>query len=495
MIDPSSTVGLAAGDTALPLITLLLAALLASGCVPSEHYVRPADPPQTGYIQTPPQAEGTIGGTEEHAVPQVSLGEEPPDAWWTLLGSDQVNRLVLLALKNNQSLAGAKAHLAAARERIRAARGAWYPQVDASAGVQRTRFGATVLGPLAKDFPIFSAYAAGPQVSYDLDVFGGTKARVAQAAAAAQFESAEFGAVALSVSGNVVIEVLEIATVHTQIRVVNEIVADDEHLLGLLRAAREAGAVSALDVLSAQSQADHDRTLLPPLHQQLSVAQDALANLIGMSPRDWTPIDADLDAIMPMDKLPVVLPSELVRRRPDIGAAEAQLHAASAALGVATAEMYPRFTLTARIGEEGLLGGGPSETAWNLLGGLTAPIFHGGALTAQRRAAEDEYQAAFAAYQQTVLNAFAQVADTLQALGNDADSLRAQRRALDSASASLALTKQGYAAGNAGYLQVLDAQRLQQQARLGEVLASGQRHVDAVKLLLAAGGRVEICEP
>ena len=195
-------------------------------------------------------------------------------------------------------------------------------------------------------------------------------------------------------------------------------------------------------------------------------------------------------------KLPVVLPAELVRRRPDICAAEAQLHAASAALGVATSEMYPHFTLTARIGQEGLLGFGPSETAWNLLGGLTTPIFHGGALTAQRRAAEDEYQAAFAAYQQTVLNAFAQVADTLQALGNDADSLRAQRRALDSASASLTLTKQGYArAGNAGYLQVLDAQRLRQQARLGEVLASGQRYVDAVKLLLAAGGRIEMPEP
>ncbi|MGO9935394.1 MAG: efflux transporter outer membrane subunit [Steroidobacteraceae bacterium] len=277
----------------------------------------------------------------------------------------------------------------------------------------------------------------------------------------------------------------------TQIRVVNEIVADDEHLLGLIRAAREAGAVSALDVLSAQSQADHDRTLLPPLHQELSVAQDALANLIGMAPRDWAPIDVDLEGIRPMGKLPVVLPSELVRRRPDIGAAEAQLHAASAAVGVATAEMYPHFTLSASIAEEGLLGGGPSETAWNLLGGLTAPIFHGGALTAQRRAAEDEYQAAFAAYQQTVLNAFAQVADTLQALANDADSLRAQRQALDSASASLSLTKQGYAAGNAGYLQVLDAQRLHQQARLGEVLVSGQRYVDAVKLLLAAGGRVD----
>ena len=469
-------------EHATGLTSLFFAALLASGCASGDRYVRPADPSQTSYIQTPAQVE---------SAPPVSLGEEPPDAWWSLLGSDQVNQLVLLALKNNQSLAGARAHLAAARERIRAARGAWYPQVDASAGVQQTRFGATVLGSLAKEFPLFSAYAAGPEVSYDLDVFGGTRARVAQAGAVAQYESAELGAVALSVSGNVVIELLEIATVRAQIRVVEEIVADDAHMLGLIRAAREAGAVSAMDVLSAQSQADHDRTLLPPLHQQLSAAQDALANLTGVAPADWTPIEMDLDAIRLAEKLPMVLPSELVRRRPDIGAAEAQLHAASAAVGVATADMYPHFTLTAQIGEQGLLGGGPSETAWNLVGGLTAPIFHGGALMAQRRAAQDEYQAALATYQQAVLNAFSQVANTLQSLANDADSLRTQRQALDSATASLDLTRQGYAAGNAGYLQVLDAQRLHQQAQLGVVQASSQRCVDAVKLLLAAGGRID----
>jgi NodT family efflux transporter outer membrane factor (OMF) lipoprotein len=246
-----------------------------------------------------------------------------------------------------------------------------------------------------------------------------------------------------------------------------------------------------MDVLSAQSQADHDRTLLPPLHQQLSAAQDALANLTGVAPADWTPVEMDLDAIRLVETLPMVLPSELVRRRPDIGAAEAQLHAASAAVGVATADMLPHFTLAAQIGQQGLLGGGPSEVAWNLVGGLTAPIFHGGALTAQRRAAQDDYQAALAIYQRTVLNAFAQVADTLQALGNDADALRTQRQARDSASSSLDLTRLGYEAGNAGYVQVLDAQRLHQQAQLGVVQASSQRYVDAVKLLLAAGGRVD----
>jgi outer membrane protein TolC len=181
-----------------------------------------------------------------------------------------------------------------------------------------------------------------------------------------------------------------------------------------------------------------------------------------------------------------------VRRRPDIGAAEAQLHEAGAAVGVATAKLYPNFTLTARLGGEGLLGGGPSETAWNLLGGLTTPIFHGGALKAERRAAQDEYQAAFAAYQQTVLNAFGQVAAALQSLGNDAESLSTQQRALDSAGASLTLTRQAYAAGDAGYVQVLDAERLHSQAELGRVQAAGQRYVDIVKLLLAAGGRTDI---
>jgi len=188
----------------------------------------------------------------------------------------------------------------------------------------------------------------------------------------------------------------------------------------------------------------------------------------------------------------VALPSELVHRRPDIDAAEAQLHAASATVGIATADLYPHLTLSAAIGEQGLLGGGPSETAWNVLGGLTAPIFHGGTLTAERRAAQDEYRAALAAYRQTVVDAFSQVADTLQALGNDAESLSTQRRALESASASLALTRDAYAAGNAGYVQVLDAQRLHQQAQLGEVQANSQRYVDAVKLFLAAGGRVEL---
>jgi NodT family efflux transporter outer membrane factor (OMF) lipoprotein len=470
-------------------LALLLAAWLVNGCATGPRYTRPEDPAQTDYIKhadSPPSA-----GTEGAGGPHVSLGSGPPDQWWTLLGSPEIDRLVRQALQNNQSVASAQAHLAAARARLRAAHGAQYPQLDVAAGAQRTRFGATVLGPLAKDFPPFSAYAAGAAVSYDFDVFGGIRSGVDEAAAAAQYQSARLSAVALTVSGNVAIEALQIATVRAQIRVVGQIVSDDEHLLGLVRGAFEAGAVSQMDVLSAQSQLDHDRTLLPPLRQQLSEGQDALADLIGAVPADGPPTETDLESLSPPDDLPLALPSELVRRRPDIEAAESQLHAAGAAVGVATAAMYPHFTLNARLAGEGLLDGGPSETAWNLLGGVTAPIFHGGSLSAERRAAQADYQAAFATYQQTVLDAFSQVAASLQALGNDADSLTTQQRALDSARASLALTRQAYAAGNAGYVQVLDAERLHSQAQLGRAQADGQRYIDMVKLLLAAGGRVD----
>ena len=465
---------------------LVLTSLLAAGCTVGPNYVPPSDPTQATYVG--PRSISNDTASDHTQI--VALGKAPPDDWWTLLGSEQLDRLVKLALANNQSLASAQAHLQAARERIGAARGAEFPQVDAAASAQRTRIGATVLGPQAKDFPSFSAYAGGVEVSYDMDLFGGTRRRIEYAGAEAQYEAALRDAAALSVSGNVVLQALQLASLSEQIRVVEAIVADDERMLRLIRGANAAGAVSRMDVLSAQSQTDHDRTLLPPLRQQLGVSQDALAILVGAAPADWPARDFNLRQMTLQGEIPAALPSELVHRRPDIAAAEAQLHAASASIGIATANLYPRLTLDGTIGREGLLGGGPSEAAWNVVGGLTAPIFHGGTLSAERRAAVEDYQAAFGAYRETVLEAFGQVADMLQALTNDREELSAQNRALESARESLDLTRQGYQGGNAGYVQVLDAQRLHQQAQLGSVQAETQNYVDAVKLLLAAGGHV-----
>jgi NodT family efflux transporter outer membrane factor (OMF) lipoprotein len=467
---------------------LVLTSLLAAGCTVGPNYVSPSDPKQTTYVRTRSAPAGHETATDH--TPTVALGKTPPDDWWTLLGSEPLDRLVKLALANNQTLASAEAHLQAARERIGVARGAEFPQVDAATSAQRTSIGATVLGPQAKSFPTFSAYAGGAEVSYDLDLFGGTRRRIEHAGAEAQYETARRDAAALSISGNVVLQALQLASLSEQIRVVESIVADDERMLRLIRAANAAGAVSRIDVLSAQSQTDHDRTLLPPLRQQLGVSQDALAILVGAAPADWPAQDFNLRQMRLQGEIPAALPSELVHRRPDIAAAEAQLHAASASVGIATANLYPHLTLDGTIGREGLLGGGPSETAWNVLGGLTGPIFHGGTLNAGKRAAVEDYQAAFSAYRETVLEAFGQVADMLQAVTNDKEAFTAQQRALESARASLDLTRQGYEGGNAGYVQVLDAQRLDQEAQLGTVQAETQSYVDAVKLLLAAGGYV-----
>jgi NodT family efflux transporter outer membrane factor (OMF) lipoprotein len=468
---------------------LVLTSLLAAGCTVGPNYVRPADPSQTTYVTQDSNSAGR--DTASDRAETVAFGKTSADDWWTLLGSEQLDRLVKLALANNQSLASAEAHLQAARERIGVARGAEFPQVDAATSAQRTRIGATVFGSQAKDFPSFSAYAGGVEVSYDLDLFGGTRRRIERAGAQAQYQVALRDAAALSISGNVVLQALQIASSSEQIQVVEAIVADDERMLRLIQAANRAGAVSQMDVLSAQSQTDHDRTLLPPLRQQLDVSRDALAILVGEAPADWHAPDFNLRQMTLQNEIPAALPSELVHRRPDIAAAEAQLHAASASVGIATADLYPHLALDGTIGREGLLGGGPSETAWNIIGGLAAPIFHGGALSAERRAAVQDYQAAFGAYRETVLEAFGQVADVLQALKNDSEALSTQQRALESARASLDLTRQGYQGGNAGYVQVLDAQRLHQEAQLGTVQAETQRRVNAVKLLLAAGGHID----
>jgi NodT family efflux transporter outer membrane factor (OMF) lipoprotein len=260
----------------------------------------------------------------------------------------------------------------------------------------------------------------------------------------------------------------------------------DEETLNLVRAARRTGVVSDVDVFQATSQRDLDRTLLPPLRQQLDAAQDALSVLVGTSPAEWTAPAFALDALSVPHQLSLSIPSELVRVRPDIRAAETQLHEAAARVGIATADLYPRITLSAGWAASGLLSGGTAN-AWSLVGGLTAPVFHGGTLTALRRGAQDDYQATLSAYQLVVLKSFAQVADLLHALDHDAEEVATQQQALASAERSLELARQGYRVGNADVLGLLTAQRFQELARIGLVQARARQLADTVRLHLASG--------
>jgi NodT family efflux transporter outer membrane factor (OMF) lipoprotein len=259
----------------------------------------------------------------------------------------------------------------------------------------------------------------------------------------------------------------------------------------LVQEKAEAGKAAQSDVLAAESQLANDRAQVIPLHQQISVAEHALTVYVGQFPGMWSPPDFAMKDLTLPSEIPVSLPSALAHQRPDIMAAEARLHADSAALGVATAQMYPSITLSGsalvQAATTSTLFGG-SNFLGNLAAGLTAPLFHGGSLNAQRKQAVATLKASAATYQQTVLQAFGQVADALQALDHDAELLAAQNQALATSTEALALQRMSYAAGKSDVLQLLNAERSFQQARLGYVRAQGQRYQDTVQLFLALGG-------
>ncbi len=478
--------------SAARMLVSIVSAVALAGCAVGPAFHVPAAPTTRAYTASQPAviAPATAGDVDQ----KIRHGAELRADWWTLLGSPQLDETVALALSHNDTLAEANANLRSAEQGIAAVRGRLLPQVDGSVGIERLKYGAYFLGPLAFTFPTFSAYTGGAQVSYDLDLFGGNRRGVEQAAAQAEVERQRLVAAHLDVAGAVVIQALQIAAVRAQIATVERIIASDQKTYDLVDTARSVGVATRIDITTARTQLDRDRALLPPLRQQIDVAQSALAVLVGKAPADFTAPAFDLAGMnLPAD-VPIVIPSDLVRVRPDIRAAEADLRAANAAIGIATADLYPRINLSAEMAGEGLVSGG-SASAWGLIGGLTAPIFHGGTLTARKRQAAADYDASFARYRQTVLVAFRQVADALHGMANSADAIAAQQRALASASEALELTRHGFADGNTGIVQVLDAQRLQQLAESDIIQARAQRYIQTVTLFLAVGGGVENVTP
>jgi NodT family efflux transporter outer membrane factor (OMF) lipoprotein len=272
---------------------------------------------------------------------------------------------------------------------------------------------------------------------------------------------------------------------------VDEILAADRENAALVAKERQVGEAPDPDVVLARSQVAADETLRPGLEQQLSVARHTLAVLVGQSPGDWSPPDFDLTGLTAPSRVPVSLPSQLVHQRPDILAAEARLHAASAQIGIATARLYPDITLSAGASASSLNGGvlfSQNGLVWSIAAGLTQPVFDAGLRRAERRAALDAFRASAADYRRTVLEAFGQVANLLQALDHDADLLATQQRSLELATASVRLQRINYGRGGIGLLPLLDAQRQYQRARLGYLQAQAQRYQDTAQLLVAMGG-------
>jgi NodT family efflux transporter outer membrane factor (OMF) lipoprotein len=470
---------------------LLLVALLAGGCAVGPDFVRPAAPSLNGYETEPISL--PVPGDPDPA--QRFTGDAIARRWWELFRSPALDEVLALAVTDSPTLASARATLAQAEQVVLVARAAYYPQVDlaATGSWQNARSlggsaSRTIIGSGGNHLTT-SMFGIGPALTYTPDVFGHNRRFVEQQTALAENQAQQLAAAYLTLTASTVTQALTIASTEAQIKAVNDIIAADEHNLELVRIAFAAGSVARTDVLSAESQLAGDRTLLPPLLQQWNVAQHALSVLVGKSPAEWSPPEFELETLTLPGDLPVTVPSELVHRRPDILAAEAQLHAASAAIGVATAQLYPSITISPSVVLQAV--GGPvsaPSVIGSIAGTIVAPLYHGGALRAQQRAAIDAYESELAVYRQTLLLAFGQVADILRALQHDAELLGSETAAVTASQASLALAQDAYAAGRGSLVQVLDAQRLYAQALLGYAHAKGQRYLDTVLLFEAMGG-------
>lgn len=456
------------------------AAALLSACSVGPNFKTPASP--TEY---PVEAEAL--SSERH----IALGKQIEAEWWTLFASQPLDELIKQAMADNYDIAAAKETLLETEEAVKAARGGLYPSASLEAIAGRQKYGAALFGPLNFSIPPFTYYEVGPSLSWTPDLFGGAHRKIERRQALADYQAHQLDAAYVALSGNVVAQALNVAATREEIAAVDQIIAEDEKTLKLVQAAFQAGSNTRGDILAAQSQLDGDKALLPDLRQRLSVAQHALFTLMGKRPAGWTMPEFSLSSFTLPRELPVSLPSEMVRRRPDILASEANLHAASAAIGIATANLYPNINLTANLLQEALAPRGlfeASSAAWGVAGGLTAPIFSGGKLAAEKREAAHAYQAALAQYQQIILRAFGQVADALTGLMHNSEAIAAQEQALNTAGDSLSLARKSYQAGNIGLLQIQEAQRQLARAQLGLIRAQSQRYMNIAELFVALGG-------
>ncbi|QJU60092.1 efflux transporter outer membrane subunit [Sphingomonas sp. AP4-R1] len=473
------------------LIPLFLCMSALAGCTVGPNFERPAAPSTQTYLPPAEQAATAPG------QPTVSVGEGPRQGWWRAFGSPDLDRLVDQALTHNRSLAASDATLSASRAEMRAVAGRALPQVDATARVDQQQVNLAAFGfapspslGLAGN-PNFELYSVGGGISYDLDLFGGTRRQIEQAAAQSEAQRRRTEAAHLTLAGQVVGQVLGIAAIRARIAVQQSILDEDRRNLDLTRKRHEGGEGTLVEVLNAQSQFTADQAISPGLDQQLAEARHLLAILVGVTPADLGPTDFDLAALTLPTDVPVTLPSELVHKRPDILQSEAELHAATAAIGVATAKLYPDITLGATLTQASPSIDNAFKNAfrgYDIFAGLAAPIFHGGTLKAERAAAIERAHAADATYQQTVLSAFGQVADLLSALQTNARAVERQSEAEAVARRSLQLSRRSFEVGNSGLLQVLDSERLYQRASADLVTARSIQLLNVARLYVATAG-------
>lgn len=474
------------------IILVMLLSWVLTGCMVGPNFHSPRVPRVKRYTESPlPRKTASTPAAGKAGKAQIFMtGEDIPSRWWYLFHSRDLNKLITVGLANSPNLASAYAALRVAQETLNAQIGnLLFPALNAGFTAQRQRFsGASIDTPSASS--VFNLYNASVTVTYTLDVFGGARRQIEASRAQVDYQQFQLIAAYIALTSNIVTTAVTVASLREQIEATHELLQAQVGQLNILEKQFQLGGISRETVLTQQTLVDQTRATLPPLEKSLSQSLHALSVLVGNFPNCPLPVIKLKDLQLPAH-LPVSLPSYLVRQRPDIRASEALLHAASANIGVATANLLPQVTLTGNDGWEGPVLSSlfaPSSKVWSMMMAITQPIFHGGALLAQRRGSIDAFQQAAANYRQTVLQAFQNVADTLRALEADARTLRAQKRAEISAQENLALVTSQYKLGGTNYLSLLNAQEQYQTVRIAVIQAKALRYNDTAALFQALGG-------
>jgi len=478
--------------TFVRIVTTLFFAGLLTGCAAGPDFIRPAVPEVTSYTAAllPAQTASTPIALGE--AQRFSIGTSVGAQWWRELGSPRLNVLINEALQASPTLAAAQATLRQAQEIHAAQAGSMlYPQVDAGIDVQRQRANPSALGQVG-DAREFSLYNTGIGVHYQFDLAGGNRRALEALAARAEYQRYELEAARLSLAGSIATTAIAQAKLSGHIQVMEIILQIQDGQLDIGKERVRLGQAVPDEVLTLQTQVEQTRAELPLLRKELEQNQHFLVVLIGQSPGAASLHTFTLeDFTLPSD-LPLIVPSELVRHRPDILAAESLLHAANAEYGVAVANLYPQLNISASLGSQALSTDalfGSGSAIWSLVGQLTQPLFKPG-LPAEKRAALAAFEAASANYQGVVLEALRNVADVLRAIKYDAESLTARAVADNAAQRTMESMKRQYALGAASYIQVLIAQQQAQNTRIDLVGAQAARLSDTVALYQAMGGGI-----
>jgi NodT family efflux transporter outer membrane factor (OMF) lipoprotein len=469
----------------------LFTCALAAGCTVGPDFHRPEAPNAVSYTRDalpPMTASADVPGGETQ---RFISGRDIPADWWNLFHSEGLNTLIRQALKQNPSLQSAEAALRVAMENVRAQQGMYFPAIAADVSVNREKASATLSPPLSTNALFFSLYQTQLTASWAPDIFGANRRQVESLKALADAQRFRVEATYLALTANVVAAAIQEGALRSQINAIQSVIQSTSDTLEILHRQLDLGQIAGSDVATQEAALAEVRQELPPLEKALAQQRDLLTALAGRLPSDEIEQTFDLSSIVLPQDIPVSVPSALVTQRPDVRAAEGLLHAASADIGVAVANLLPNITLTAADGSVATEIGrllSPGGGLWMLSANLSQPVFQGGTLIARTRAARAAYDQAASDYRSTVIAAFQNVADVLHALQSDASALNAAAATEAASTRSLNIARRRLELGQTNYLEFLTAQGAYQRALISRVQAQASRYADTAALFQALGG-------